>query len=186
MHLLSCSTSVFRKLNRVVFELMMFVDVETVPCTNRKVDIKIAIKDQEYYIYKRPFADNILEWLLQYRIDIGFWTHQPRRLARTILRKAFPKVYKCLCMLWSRRSCIVYEETYVKPLAQLKKKGLFVDFNKMQLMYDVHTDARYPVLIDTEGNLKQIFWFLRRRLRQPYISMPRGRSFVKTVPPVSV
>ena len=186
MHLLSCSTVVFRTLNRVVFELIMFVDIETVPCANRKVDVKIISNNQEYYIYKRPFADNLLEWLLQCRVEIGFWTDQTRRLARTILRKVFPKVYKCVCMLWSRKSCVVYEETYVKPLARLKREGLFVDFNKMQLMYDVHNDTRYPVLIDTEGDLKQIFWFLRRRLRQPCMSMTRGHSFIKRVPPVSV
>lgn len=164
---LSSQSYVTSEIDTVVLELMLFVDVTNEVIEDRKMDGKFLVKGTEYYIYKRYFADSMLEWFLKYKITFGIWTHETRRVATMIVKTVFPDILKKMKLLYTRKSCTIFQDTYVKNTRKLNKRTLFVDFNTVQLYYNISEKNPFPVLIDENADLKKIFWWLRRKFSLP-------------------
>ena len=154
MHLLCGPLSLSSKIACVVFELNLLADVETEPREAQAADASFVLNSATHHVYKRAHADVVLAWLAQEGVPVGIWTHEPRRLTRATLRRAFPTL-RC-ALVRTRRSCTVHDNVYVKDPRKLRGRCLLVDFNATQVAYNLEEGIATPTLVDAEGDLRKV------------------------------
>ena len=168
MHIFA-NTSLTSNVECILFELLMLVTIETEEFSDQKCDASFSLKGVSYYVYKRPHADEMIKWLNVSGIRVGIWTHETRRMTLAVLKHAFPllklSVSKGRKFIYTRRSCGVYNDILVKDLRRVSKKCLLVDFNDVQIAYNVENNIPHVLLIDATCNLKKIFSFIRFKLK---------------------
>ena len=164
MHVL-CDSSFSGQPRYIIFELLMFVNIETVEITNEKFDATFTIKETPYYIYKRHCVDVLINWLLNYKVSFAIWTSQTRSLTIAVLKHVFPQIRSVVKFIYTKKSCTLYNDTYVKNINRICYKSILVDFNENQLYFSIDKSKRNTLIIDPTANLKKILSYLRRILQ---------------------
>lgn len=165
LHLVSGRLVSPRTLQLLVFEPLLFVDIEETPRSGAKSEGFIPNgRAAQLYVYKREGADVLLEWLVQRRVPFGFWTHERARRVRAALKLAFPLAWRSRRMFRSQRSCSVHEGVYVKdPRALRTRFTLLIDFVSAQATFQLEHRLAHPLLLTADGDLSAIVRWLRKR-----------------------
>lgn len=97
-----------------------------------------------YYVYKRPFVDEFLQFCLAH-FDVAIWTSSTGPYANNVVLELFQSV-EPLKFVFSRRNCVrkfnfdKYEEEYIKDLKKAKSKGY--SLNKILIIDDTPAKLR--------------------------------------------
>ena len=144
------------------FELLVLVDVTEEPINASELLAQFCVNKTTYYVYSRKYLNSIIQWLLTYKVDFGIFTHQKKWIAQKILKKAIPHVWKQSKFLYSQKSCAIYNDYYVKKLDKINRHSMLIDFYHHQILYEIKNNSNNNVLIDENGNLKNILYNLKK------------------------
>ena len=165
MHLLSGAPT--RPLEVVVLEPMLLLELYDEPKPECPSVAALARSGgaAAVYVYRRDGADALLAWLLAHGPPIAFWTHERAAFARAAMRRAFPDAWRARRFFRSRRSCTVFDETYVKDVRRLRatRRLLLVDFTAAQVRYHLAHAIRAPLLLAADSDLRRVLQWFRRR-----------------------
>ena len=101
-------------------------------------------------------------------VPIGIWTSHTKKYTHAVLRVAFPTIR--FNFVYSRRSCSVYNDAYVKDLSRFRKHVLLVDASSTQFDYMITSNHKHASLeckaFDgaDDSELKHVLWTLQKIL----------------------
>ena len=163
MHILAHKTywnSKMSGLGVIVFELKTLLDVTNEKRDDDKPDAIFEHRNETYYIYKREHCDSLMHWMQKYNVKCGIWSCETRKYTYKSLSRVFD--VKKFEFVKTRRSCTVYNDYYVKPLNNVKRRMLLYDFNIEQGKFHIDENMRHAVYIDVNADLKSFNTFLKK------------------------
>ena len=166
MYVLSNASCLNAKPTKVVFELDVLLRCVPEP-PGSSPTTRLQIGSNVRYVDKRKGADMLLNWASRI-VPIGIWTSHTKKYTHTVLKIAFPAIK--FDFVYSRRSCAVHNDTYVKNLNMFRKHILLVDASASQFDYMIASSHKHmslecaPFDGTADGELKRVLWTLQKIL----------------------
>ena len=107
--------------------LILDLDETLIHAVEKPLEHKADFKTDFYYVYKRPFINEFIEFCFQ-TFKVGIWTTAGEYFARDVVSNVFSNDYT-LEFVWSHKRCTrVFDPEfidyyYVKDLKKLKRCG---------------------------------------------------------------
>ena len=133
--------------------LILDIDETLIHASETALDDKPDFKTEDYYVYKRPYVDEFLDYCLE-NFKVAIWTTAGNLFARIVVQELF-KQPEDLEFVWSEEKCTMvynhqlYEHQHLKNLAKIKKKGF-------DLEHVIMVDDTPSKLQKNYGNLVRI------------------------------
>ncbi|MBU2542106.1 HAD family hydrolase [Patescibacteria group bacterium] len=129
--------------------LILDLDENLIFSSEKKLEYKEDFMIDEYYVYKRPFVDEFLEYAKK-DFNISVWSSGSDDYVQEVIKNIFPKDYS-LIFAWGRSRCThkydpdTANRYPVKKLFKVKKLGFKIE--NILIIDDTHSKAE-----DNYGN----------------------------------
>lgn len=107
--------------------LILDLDETLIHATEQPLERKADFRTELYYVYKRPYISEFLEFSF-HNFKVGVWTTAGKDFAKAVAKNVFPEKYT-LEFLWFYQRCTrvfdsdLLEAYYIKNLKKLKRIG---------------------------------------------------------------
>ena len=137
--------------------VVLDIDETLIYASKNQLDQKHDFEVGPYFVYKRPYVDEFLEFCSEH-FDVAIWTTAGEDFASNVYCKLFPDGYE-LKFLWSHEKCTpkfnpnLMETVNIKNLIKVKRKGY-------SLEHVIMVDDTPEKLEKNYGNLVRVNEFI--------------------------